>query len=235
MPTIKTQLVDGDRRIITKVVNGQRRVSCSCCEDVECCMYPAEAVESGLITFEDLPDEILTVNGFSLPKVGPLDASGLVPFPYLVYYGQLGEGVGIATGEGLWSNQTDFSGGFGSTVDLACLFDGRFPKPESSDWYVDNFADIYNFDTGEGTTGTVTRELLCVWRGLTNNGCPVILSYDIDPDGDPRERLKWSIAVTFFNDAFGCEGVGLFVKNIQNSPEGEYFSPVADFPVTVFE
>jgi hypothetical protein len=31
MATIRTQLVDGDRRIITKVVNGQRRVSCSCC------------------------------------------------------------------------------------------------------------------------------------------------------------------------------------------------------------
>jgi hypothetical protein len=29
--TIKTQLVEGQPRIITKVVNGQRRVSCSCC------------------------------------------------------------------------------------------------------------------------------------------------------------------------------------------------------------
>jgi hypothetical protein len=32
MSTIKTQLVSGQRRIITKVDGGQRRVSCSCCD-----------------------------------------------------------------------------------------------------------------------------------------------------------------------------------------------------------
>jgi hypothetical protein len=45
--TIKTQVSGGQRRIITKVVSGQRRVSCSCCEDDvdECCVYPATCGE----------------------------------------------------------------------------------------------------------------------------------------------------------------------------------------------
>jgi hypothetical protein len=56
---IKTQLVEGQPRIITKVVNGQRRVSCSCCpsDDEGCCMYPADQLGVGY-TLDDLPDQI---------------------------------------------------------------------------------------------------------------------------------------------------------------------------------
>jgi hypothetical protein len=56
---IKTQLIGGQRRIITKVVNGQRRVSCSCCpsDDEGCCMYPADQLGVGY-TLDDLPDQI---------------------------------------------------------------------------------------------------------------------------------------------------------------------------------
>ena len=62
MATIRTQLVGSERRIITKVVNGQRRVSCSCCEEAECCMYPADQLGIGY-TEEDLPDQIEVFDG----------------------------------------------------------------------------------------------------------------------------------------------------------------------------
>jgi hypothetical protein len=40
--TIKTQVVGGETRIITKVVDGSTRVSCECCEEgLTCCVYPA--------------------------------------------------------------------------------------------------------------------------------------------------------------------------------------------------
>ena len=43
MATVKTKVdQSGALRIITKVIDGQRRVSCSCCEDeLTCCVFPA--------------------------------------------------------------------------------------------------------------------------------------------------------------------------------------------------
>lgn len=41
MATIKTQTAGGERKIITKLVGEQRKVSCSCCVATECCVYPA--------------------------------------------------------------------------------------------------------------------------------------------------------------------------------------------------
>jgi len=40
--TIKVQVDEsGTRRVITKLVDGNRLVSCACCESGECCVYPA--------------------------------------------------------------------------------------------------------------------------------------------------------------------------------------------------
>jgi hypothetical protein len=60
MATIKTQVAGGIRRILTKIVNSQRRVSCSCCDIIvpECCMYPAQGLLDGVFTANDLPDSI---------------------------------------------------------------------------------------------------------------------------------------------------------------------------------
>jgi len=214
------------------------RVSCSCCE-AGCCMYPAAAVESGLITFEDLPDEILTPNGFSLPKVGPLDASGLTGIPYLVYYGQLEQGVGIATGEGLWSNQTDFSGGGGNTVESSCLFDGRFPKPTSSDWYVDNFEDSYTGQLFGGTEQIATsdpftlfRVALCVWEGtiVFSNGFTQLarLEYFGPPPNVVTSFVGW------IYNGIGTKGTSpAGGETTQNRPEGRYQTEDGDITVEI--
>jgi hypothetical protein len=244
--TIKTQLVEGQRRIITKVVNGQRRVSCSCCPSEEgCCMYPAAAVESGLIALEDLPNEIFSDN-FGNPvsyfKVeSPIDASGFVGVPYLVYYGTLGDGVGIETGSGLWSGQVDFD----IAIFRACLIsyildldNGLVPDP---DWYVDAFSDTYSFETASGITlGTIARDSLCFWSGLTNFGCGVELFY-LDDAGATNffslQPHKWYVRLDFFNEDVGCLGEPAFYlkDGFQNEPFGEYSNLETGSKLTVSE
>jgi hypothetical protein len=163
MATIKTQLVDGERRIITKVVNGQRRVSCSCCE-TECCMYPATKLEQGIFTVADLPDSITVVDSFTTPGEVAL---------YFVAKNEDG-----SYGEGGFSPQQGQPGAFFLPDEWLinsgqvtpgqgdCLFvEEYFLSPPADFVYtLDNFEDTYSFTTPEGS-GTLTRESLCVWRG----------------------------------------------------------------------
>jgi hypothetical protein len=57
--TIKTQ----GGKVITK----GGKVSCTCCEAGECCMYPAEAFARGGYAADDLPDEVM-IAGFLAQK-----------------------------------------------------------------------------------------------------------------------------------------------------------------------
>ena len=50
MATVKTQFILGQNRILTKVVNGQRRVSCSCCE----CAYNFSLLDSLAASYENI-------------------------------------------------------------------------------------------------------------------------------------------------------------------------------------
>jgi hypothetical protein len=106
-----------------------------------------------------------------------------------------------------WNRLTG-GGGIGT-----CLIDETFWR--------DDFADTYTVTVGS-TTGTVTRESLCVWRGLTTDGCPIVLSYDRGVEGIEIDAaaLKWAINITFFDPDFGCENSSIFVKTVQNSPVG---------------
>lgn len=62
MPTIKTNNAGGIRRVVTKTSSGNRRVSCSCCGETPCCMYPALQYGT-LFNAADLPDFIrITIN-----------------------------------------------------------------------------------------------------------------------------------------------------------------------------
>jgi hypothetical protein len=168
MAKVKSQLVGSERRIITKVVNGQRRVSCSCCE-TECCMYPAAAFNNGDITIEDLPDEIILLGEPSgdvtlFKNDPPIDASDVVESPFLIYYGFKGLGVGIANGGGPWITQIDF--GFAAGND--CLLDQvREEKEQAPSWpYIDSFADTYYFTdaTTNANNIALNRISLCVWE-----------------------------------------------------------------------
>lgn len=125
-------------------------------------MYPASAVESGQITFDDLPDTVLNVFDFSFSKTGPITYT-VEDKNYTLYYGVESEGIGISEGSGSWSFQQDF----GIGAENSCLFS----EPSVSIVY-DNFEDAYTvFDPvlvfPEVWDGTqiATRESLCIWAG----------------------------------------------------------------------
>jgi len=205
MATVRTQLVSGQRRIITKVVNGQRRVSCSCCED-GCCMYPADQLNAGY-TADDLPDAV-TVN-WEGSFTGSMSKSGS---------GYAGGGATLQVVDGVWQLSDDA----GIRNVGQCLIRGDGNLTQGDDLVEDQFADTYTVTVG-GTTGIVTRESLCVWRGLTNDGCPIALSYDrgIEEIEIDAAALKWAIRIIFFIPDFGCEGGGaIFIKAAQDSPAG---------------
>ena len=168
MATIKVQVDEsGTRRVITKLVDGNRLVSCACCETV-CCMYPADQLGVGY-TANDLPDTI-DVSGqiMGVPtriivarngsQYGPFNqsTSGGVTFTdtLLVDLNVLGN---LA-----WLFNED-------TIGDPCLF-----LADNLEEYVveDTFSDTYQV-TG-AVSGTVSRLSRCVWSGtgltLSNYG-----------------------------------------------------------------
>ena len=157
----------GTRRAVTKLVEGERLVSCTCCVIV-CCMYPADQLGIGY-TEDDLPDTIdvegqimgvptriiVTRNG---SEYGPINQTTIGGIPFsttlLVDFDSFDTLV--------WRFDNDFSGD-------PCLF-----LADNSEQYVvdDTFEDTYAV-TGP-VNGTVTRQSRCVWTGtgltLSNYG-----------------------------------------------------------------
>ena len=226
MVTIKTKESGEVRHIITKTVSGQRRVSCSCCEEIACCMYPAQALLDGLYTWDDLPEEIQLPFGFidlqmTLTRISPRPIGG-----GFVYYENATEQSGYEAGDVII-----FAGAFeGWTIDLAgsitgvlCLIDDFFVK--------DNFEDTYTVTT-PFSSGTVTRQTLCIWDGVDGNGCPLQLLYGgfgSDPETEPAEGgLKWSVSFNKFESPeeeqpeICTVSYGRLKSGFQNSPTGTY-------------
>jgi hypothetical protein len=203
MATIKTQLVDGQRRIITKVVNGQRRISCSCCG---CCMYPATAYTNELYSFDDLPDEVefWHNDGEGGALVGPIILPKNGSAGEFFYGGEtdLSPRISHFTDEWLVGvNQID--PGLGDCLILDKLT--IEPAPAAGDgtrsiWVFDRFEDTYSF-TAPDAAGTLARESLCVWRG----------------DG---RSLTFVISNTFVGWTLG----GVRKEGVQNTPVGNYGS-----------
>jgi hypothetical protein len=216
MAIIRTQLVSGQRRIITKVVNGERRVSCSCCPSEEgCCMYPADQLGVGY-TAEDLPDEIMyiiNVQGeqrLAWPKVGDkyvrqfCDDEECYEAEIRVEGGQWLFGFDNNVPPAYW---------FGSN----CLF-----QEGDEQGFKDNFADTYTVTTNQAT-GVVTRRSLCSWTGIDSLGCDLELLYEtlLVP---PRSgtRFKWTIDFAE-GGLTPCAERAIAVKTPhQNTPVGSY-------------
>jgi len=228
MATIKRS----GNRIITKVVNGVRRVSCSCCEESECCMYSSEAFRNGDLSFEDLPDKIFFVNTqgqqFEINKVAsPIYDDTTTGTPMTVYYGFVSDGIVLRGDGGGWGYWADFSPPDDLFECLITYYDGT-----ASSWpYADDFADTYTVTT-PFSSGTVTRFALCNWAGLDGNGCLLQLIYGGfggDPETEPAESaLKWSVSFNKFESPTEgqpevcIESYGRLKSGPQNSPVGTY-------------
>jgi hypothetical protein len=207
MATIKR----AGNRIITKVVNGQRRVSCSCCPSEGCCMYSAQGLIDGLFTVADLPNQIAmrSDGGDVLGKIDPpvpaFGAEGIT-----MYYGSAGEGVGIEDATGGWVFFIDGGINPDAIFNPACLFsDANVPQTPP----FDTFADSYQV-AGDGGAVTVTRISLCRWEGFGNQGIASLTFRNTDDDGAPAQ--KWSASIETGSGQQGGQ------KSNQSSPVGTY-------------
>jgi hypothetical protein len=103
-----------------KVILKGGKVSCSCCDEEECCMYPAQALADGFYSASDLPDAV-TISGVSYSRSG-------------LGYGNTTNGVILE--ENVWARYTN-----GSRSSRACLIQGGVE---------DQFADTYTVDIASG-------------------------------------------------------------------------------------
>jgi hypothetical protein len=231
MATIKTQLISGQPRIITKLVNGQRRVSCSCCEEAECCMYPAQALGDGIYTWEDLPDQIIYRGRLAFNNaVIDVTFNKLSPpaewYDTLAYYiaedspaiNSGDEDVIYRNTEDNWANW--ISGGI-SGIGI-CLIEGLEVVGGTEDTFLDTYA-ITSSDPDPFFQGcdSITRVNLCTWLHPLE-GCDLTTTL--------RGRIFYHDGTTTIYEQeaphgwyydFGQEN---FVRknDPQNSPEGIY-------------
>lgn len=142
---IRTTGAGSALRIITKTVDGEARVSCSCC--VECCMYPADQLG---IEYDaaDLPDE-LTID-WEGHYTGAVTKSGS---------GYAGGSITLQVVDGSWQLA------HGSTTHSVgnCLIIGDGNHTPGDDLVEDTFQDAYTVTFENSTTLTLVRESLCNW------------------------------------------------------------------------
>lgn len=132
-------------------------------------MYPAQALVDGAYTYEDLPDAI-DVAGVVFTKIDPPESvAGFTRY----YVNANDEYLGILDGEeeSLWS----YEGGGGP-----CLINGYNGQGgEREDQFADSYTITYDSDiTCESVSSTVTRESLCVWRGIADDGSTITLEIE---------------------------------------------------------
>jgi hypothetical protein len=160
--TIKTQ----GGKIITK----DGKVSCECC-DVECCLYPAQALADGEYSANDLPDAV-TVDGTSFSRSG-------------TSYGNTTNGVILE--ENVWAKYRN-----AARSTRACLIQGGV-KDQFADTYIIDFP-FFDF-ASQGNV--VTRTSLGRWEGTAtffSETFPLILS--ACPSGQ-LDIIGWAVLVEY--------------------------------------
>lgn len=223
MPTIKKTGIGSELRIITKVVNAERRVSCSCCEVVECCMYPADELGGGYLE-ADLPDA-LQVNwaGQSTGEVGK-SGSEYISGNVTLKRNEAGT-LWILEDSSTDPKTTRFVG--------RCLIRGDGNLTQGNDLVEDNFADIYNvyIPYDGGVDIEVTRTSLCQWYGTAVIGgltYGATLYYN-DGAGDQAEATPahtWNILP--FVTGGGIEIYGTKPSG-QGTPLGNYTAEISPY------
>jgi len=238
MATIKTKTIAGQSRIITKLINGQRRVSCSCCEEDGggCCMYPAEeGYGAGLFTDFDLPDE-LEIYYSKGPPENELIGPAIATYNGDATWGEFNDGNGPYVefaGDG-WL--TIYAGG-GPGGSAPCLITDEFPQnPVSGQdrYYIfDRFEDTYSITSPENYFApTVERQSLCEWFGEgppENQESDVTIFYwdgisDPAPDVEGEPQHGWHLIL---GSPFAVRK-----NDPQNSPAGTYIHPAGTVTVS---
>jgi hypothetical protein len=212
MATIKR---NGDKIILK---NG--KVSCTCCEEPECCMYPADQL-GVTYTEDDLPDAVWVKNTFYGSSGDSCGVAGVVLQKNIsgdkYYQGtsscdDITRDWFIRNYNGNWLTYAFFA-----NTSSPCLIagDGNFTPEDDrvEDQFADSYEAIIRFDGAPDYTRTVTRISLCVWI-YEDEFDFVQLRYSSTALGDFE---KWDLSLT------GDSG-GFFAKKTdpQNTPVGEY-------------
>lgn len=155
MPTIRLQ----NGKVLTKVIDGERRVTCSCCFLPGCCAYPATQL-GGSYTADDMLD-VLRVNWIG-HYVGSVSKSGS---------SYSGGSVTLAVVNGAWT-LTDSSTTPATVRTVGnCLLQGGSFLPYDT-VIEDQFSDCYEVSWTDDTDGngpgtaTVIRQDVCYWESL---------------------------------------------------------------------
>jgi hypothetical protein len=219
MRPVKTVVRDGRPVVLTKTVNGVRRVSCSCCEEQEpdCCMYPANefAVKYNQ---DDLPD--------SVAIDWPNNFFGVLEKDAATYKNEI---ITLDIANFRWRLRNSENGQ--SKIVGRCLF----TEPTIGD----TFPDTYTVVTFGGVEITVTRKALCVWEGQTiieQDSFIALLAYGSGFSNAPLDyyevptelgaSLKWELAVGFSSPFDSGSSAGTHIGP-QNDPVGTYQDPIS--------
>ena len=208
----------GNIKIITK----DGKVSCACCEEPECCMYPAQALFDGLYTVDDLPDSVDIINVDIVNEL-ELNRSGAQ------YFGTTGGNTyKISIGndpetpdDKYWALDVSFNGGaYGRVTESECLINYPYPRPDPPvqeiGGFKDQFADTYTVTiTGPIPTQIVSlnRVSLCLWEGIGPSGGSIWSIRYFSEDQEPNFLYRWLLDA---NDALR------FKQGPSNTPAGNY-------------
>jgi hypothetical protein len=163
----------GTRRAVTKLVEGERLVSCTCCTaaDITCCLLDTQLdldlFPNGAITQDKLPPTIvLSGVQYSLGTLG---------------YGDTTNGVFLESG--VWAVYKS-----GVRTTRRCLISNVATDIE------DEFPDTLTLTYaafGYTVTASLTRTSLCTYEGLDSEGCDGDISYN--QQNDAADGNNWVV------------------------------------------
>jgi hypothetical protein len=194
----------GTRRAVTKLVEGERLVSCTCCTPEVCCPYPAEQLGIGYLE-EDLPDTITFDPNFDADLGVALQTatrSGEIyttpPYSYVVLgttvtkTSSVGRGLEGFPGIDVWGRLEE---GLDPSNPNRCLFRvGDGDSLDNVEWR-DDYLDTYEVTTSGGTF-EINRVSLCEWSGFDPNfGLGVTVTLKLNEASASRARANlWTMA-----------------------------------------
>lgn len=196
----------GTRRAVTKLVDGDRLVSCTCCTSEACCLYDANTLyETEFLQYEDLPE---TWNEGEFTKLDPpLTAPQMGDNPdgwfdgFTAYYTDPNFVFGNMGYIGIYDSTDTL---YSSAIDFAPVALGTC----LNDFLTDDFPDTLGM-SGGGFELTVYRTGPCRWEftdnnypygigGITGTVSGLIVFHGDNPnDTDKWQRFEASIGYNF--------------------------------------
>jgi hypothetical protein len=229
MRPVKTVVRDGRPLVLTKTVNGVRRVSCSCCEedDGECCLYPADEFGFGYGSI-DLPNSVLAPINADQLGIYTRDGSRFVgtftsDFSVPLDDPTVPTEVVIATLFGFTGWTWRAQGGPVTEGVFPCLF-GQDDLP-----VFDNFANTYAANILDVEI-PMTRVSLCRWQNSNFLSGNAVWNFSVTYN---QTELKWlSRGARFDTSTQSTLRFRAFKAGNQNTPAGAYSDDQASWTIT---